>query len=500
MARKVIDIDKKGSESFQTESVNLEKFKQSLSENKNIMMSFSTFEHSSQFNIIFPLANLDLHTFLHGEYVDFHKRSHDFTPQFLWQETWRLAVALKFLHEGLALPSGHVSCAHYDLKPENILVEWSTIAGSTVPGSPSHTPVGRWKISDFGIAVVNPRDLVESRSGLAASQHLTLGEWIREKSVKPPRDPGPFQAPEMQKHKGLRVSTSSDMWSFGCVISMILAFALGGPEKVRELYKCRVETYPDDYFYTDTPINGPVVKPQIERWLKNQKELNIFEKHREWISKCQELVHDLLSIDKDNRLELLRTRDAGNRLLKIVSLTEGLPIEARKRLWTPIESQHGSDESKEPNTTILGEDNSKALALKVPPTLAPYPPQGDQTPLHLLNTPEPSSFVRLAVPTNVTQTALSTCGCRVAFLSGNVVYVYSLDQLHQQNHMWTSQRAARRIDKESFQKLFQCFYCYRPRQWTSVLLAGHFIALVSTSGHSNDPTVWPPLLEYSLTR
>ncbi|MCJ1469253.1 hypothetical protein MMC07_007886 [Pseudocyphellaria aurata] len=489
MARKVIEIDEKGKKSFLTESYNLEKFKQSLSKNENIMMSFATFEHGAQFNIISPLADLDLHKFLFGEYGDFLERSNGFTPHFLFQETWCLAFALKFLHEGLALPSGLVSCAHYDLKPENILVEWSTTAGSTAPGSPSDMPVGRWKLTDFGISVVNPRDPVEGQSGLAASQHLTPGDIIRERSMKPPRDPGPFQAPEMRKHKGLRVSTSSDMWSFGCVVSMILAFALGGPEKVWELHRCRdgEGAYSDDYFYTDTP-KGSIVKPEIGAWLDNQKELNIFEKHREWINKCQELIHDLLSIDKYDRLERLRTHDAGKRLLKIGALIENLPKEDQKRLWTLIKSQHGLDESQEPNTTVLYEDTSKALALKMPPASARYSPQGDQSPLQLLNTPEPSSFVRLETPAGVTQTTLSTCGRRVAHCSASVTYVYLLDQLHQQTDKWTSQGDARRVEKESFQHLFQCFHCYKTRQWTSVLLAGNFIALASTSRQYNDYT------------
>lgn len=482
MARKVIDIDR--SRSFQTENFNLEQFKKSLSTNKNIMMSFATFEHGSQFNIISPLANLDLHTFLHAEYGDFHQRSTGFTPQFLFEETWCLAFALKFLHAGLALPTGRVSCAHLDLKPENILVEWSTQAVSTVPGSTSDTPVGRWKISDFGISVVKPLDIVEGHSGLA----LTPGDVIRERSVNPPRDPGPFQAPEMQRNRGLRVSTSSDMWSFGCIVTMILAFALGGPEKVSELYKCRKNEYPDDYFYTDTSTNGAVVKPEIEKWLGDQVKADMYSEHMEWILKCQELVHDLLAIDKSQR-----PSDAGNRLLTIGVIINSLPRGQRGPLWMPEQLQLGPGSvetfAQEMDSTLNPELNQGVLVLTVPPVLGPWSPQGEQVPLQLLNTPEPSTFARLEVPTNVTQTALSPCGRRVAFLSGSTVYVYTLDQLHQQNDRWTSQRAARRIERNSFQQLFQCFHCFRTCQWTSVLLAGHFIALVSTSRHRNDYTV-----------
>lgn len=497
MARKVIDIDKKGSKSFQTENFNLEQFKKSLSKNENIMMSFATFVHGSQVNIISPLANLDLHAFLHGEYGDFHQRSAEFTPRFLFQEAWCLAFALKFLHEGLALPSGRVSCAHFDLKPENILVEWSTEAVSTVPGSTLDLPVGRWKISDFGISVVNSLDTVAGQTGFAAGQHLTPGDVIREKSMKPPRDSGPFQAPEMQKNKGLRVSTSSDMWSFGCIVTMILAFALGGPEKVRELYKCRSEAYSDDYFYTDTPADAPVVKSEIKKWLSDQVDADIYKTHREWISKCHELIHGLLSIDKHRRL-----KNAGERLLEIGVLIENLPKGERRQLWVPepIQPQQGSGEliTQEPNNAVVREHTSRSLALTVPRLLTQYPPLGDQAPFQLLNTPEPSTFAGLEVPTNVTQTALSSCGSRVAFLSPTAVYVYVLDRLHQQKERWSSQKAAKRIEKNPIEQSFQSFHCHKTRQWTSVLLAGHFIALASTSRHSNDYTVRSPLFTRSL--
>lgn len=488
MARKVINIDDKGSKSFQTEKFNLEQFKKSLSKNENIMMSFATFEHGSQFNIISPFADLDLHTFLGGQYGDFYQRSAGFEPRFLFEETWGLAVALKFLHRELALPSGPVSCAHFDLKPENILVEWSTKAVSTDRGSTSDMYVGRWKITDFGISVVNHLYEEKSRS----SQHLTPGDVIREireRSVNPPRDPGPFQAPEMQKHKGLLVSTPSDMWSFGCIITMILAFALGGPRKVRELYECRCEEYVDDYFYTDISIDGPAVKPQVETWLSGQVEADIFEIHREWISKCHELILKLLVIDKRLRS---RSEDASDGLYGICVLLKNLRLEARRRLWVPerIQVQQGSDESSPQELNNIGTSEHFPSV----PALPSGQQQGDQALLQLLNTPEPSTFARLEVPSHVKQTVLSPCGRRVAFLSGSTVSVYVLDQLHQQNAWSTSPNPTRwRIEKDSAQKSYQCFHCHKTRQWTSVLLAGHFIALVSKSKHSNDYSVGSPL-------
>lgn len=446
--------------------------------NENIMMSFATFEHGSQFNIISPLANLDLHTFLHGDYEDFHQRSTDLTRHYLFKEVWCLAVALKFLHEGLVLSSGRVSCAHLDLKPENILVVWSPQRASTAQGSPhadDDKPVGMWKISDFGISVVRP----------LVTGHLTAGDVIREKSLRPPRDPGPFQPPEMQRHRGQGVTTSSDMWSFGCIIAMVLAFALNGPEKVKELYSCRREGYSDDYFYTDGP-DGPKVKPEIKMWLRAQIELDNYERHRSWITKCVELVQCLLTIDKRQRQ--LDSQHAGDSLWEICIITRDLPIEDQK-VWVSNIVQP-QQESVEP---IVQEINDRQ-----PGSSAPFhwPPISNAGSFRLLNTPEPSAFARLDSPPNVTQATLSAGGERVAFLNRNNIYVYELDGFHKSKDRWTTQRLARPVDKQSMQQFFQCFHGRKNRQWKSVLLAGPFIGLESTSRNSHDNTVRLILLLY----
>ena len=240
MERKVIESNKVGDRIFQTERQNLEHFKDCLSRNDNIMLSFATFVHGSHFNIISQLADLDLHKFLYGNYPEYFQQRSRFTLPALFQEAWCLASALNFLHEELRLRTRPTSCAHMDLKPENILIFFSSNISVTV---------GRWKFGDFGIAIIEPWDAEAHGSRIDKGQQLAPGDVIRERSINPPREPGPFQAPEMQPNKGLRVSKSSDMWSFGCIIVLILAFAIGGHEEVQQLYKCRKDGYIDDYFY-----------------------------------------------------------------------------------------------------------------------------------------------------------------------------------------------------------------------------------------------------------
>lgn len=57
------------------------------------------------------------------------------------------------------------------------------------------------------------------------------------------RDAGPYQPPETRGQK-IKVTKECDLWSFGCILAMILAFALRGPDLVRELVEvCQKDLY-----------------------------------------------------------------------------------------------------------------------------------------------------------------------------------------------------------------------------------------------------------------
>ncbi len=481
MARKVIDSTKLGTKSFNTERRNLEQFKGCLSKNDNIMMSFSTFVHGSQFNIISPLADLDLHDFLYGNYGETSQRCTGFTPRALFEEAWCLANALNFLHEQLNLRTGPISCAHMDLKPENILVE------GLLPSPNGEMVVGRWKISDFGIAIIRPLD-AEAHESRASKEHqlAALGDVIRDISMKPPRPPGPYQAPEMQPQEGLRVSKSSDMWSFGCIIAMILAFAIGGPEKVRQLLECRKNGHTDDYFYM---MEGPAVKPNIVNWLKYQAECQNLKEHRQWISECQILILDLLTVKKEDRPS---AEEAGMSLLSMREASGRISLEKQK-LWgvtkqeqpTVISTSSARDDINSLHSAQSFEtDGERTPPNHIPPPMpnftAPDELRIGQVPFKPLNVNHSSSFIRLETPLNVKKACLSSCGRRAAFLSGSAVYLYQIDVLDDDPTSWKPKSHAKRLDKDAIPRL-KTFESTEARQWTSIFLAGPFCALASTS-------------------
>src|ERR1700723_3857321 len=106
--------------------------------------------------------------------------------------------------------------------------------------------------------------------------------------------------------QGGRVTKSSDLWSFGCILATVLAFTLGGPGKVSELYLCRRREgqYENDYFYTD----GPVVKSEVLQWLNTQVDAHS-PAQKQWIKLSQDLILGLLSIDKNLRPSAQEARD-----------------------------------------------------------------------------------------------------------------------------------------------------------------------------------------------
>lgn len=89
------------------------------------MLSLTTFTHGSHFNIMSPLADLDLRQFLTGDYHDYLERQTRFTPYDLLMEAACLVGALDFLHFRLRLTDKKIACAHLDFKPENVLVIWN---------------------------------------------------------------------------------------------------------------------------------------------------------------------------------------------------------------------------------------------------------------------------------------------------------------------------------------------------------------------------------------
>lgn len=188
------------------------------------------------------LADTDLKKFLYQ--TDFETQCSNVAQ--LLKEASDLLDALRWLHAGLSLAGRMQVCCHMDLKLDNILVYDI--------GNPDF-PVGRWKISDFGISsMTEPEKSQRPKPGLPKASNPTPAGTIAriastihrtgEVLTTAPRVPGPYSAPEVEK--GSQVGPPSDIWSFGCILFQILVRGVDSIEsrKISPLI---------DYFQTSKP-------------------------------------------------------------------------------------------------------------------------------------------------------------------------------------------------------------------------------------------------------
>jgi serine/threonine protein kinase len=485
MARKVFESRQDGNlanRSFETERRNLEQFKECLSGNQNIMLSFATFIHGSEFNIISPLADFDLAIFLYGKYSNFSQRAQNFTPHNLFSEAWRLCHAIHYLHDELYLYSNvHVQCAHLDLKPDNILVDW-------LPKNDSGLPlVGNWKIADFGISDIASYLPNGQPARNSAGSKLPLGAIMRERSLRPiRRGEGPFQPPEMERQGVKEVSTTADMWSFGCILSMILAFALGGPEEVTRQHQYRTDGI-SDYFYTmDSRV--AMIKPGFEEWLQEKIDSPDLQRDEAWIKECRNLILDMLKINETERLPAKDARD------RIQSVTKAMHDYRRgtKRMWIPEHASVGFSNSVSPgiDTGLQFSPASRRESWLSTNRIADASTRPEQRALSACDS------VRLETPPRANHSVLSPCGRRAATWCKSAIYIYDLGFLRDPTLWNTTRQYSRAVVPKS------SIYYESPlgHNWLFLQLAGPYIARVSSAGSSPTSTVWLPTNNVSKKR
>lgn len=195
----------------------------------------------------------------------------------LVKQAYLLADALLWLHHDLSeFGKPQIYIAHMDLKPHNILIKGDPLD--------KNTPAGTWMISDFGISgfheTSNEPTNEENGTILNVAARLTsrtpLDDAIRGR--------GPFQPPEMALERmrpklrdQLRPDyRKCDVWSFGCILSEILAFALGKRGGVIHFRDIRYHGGDDNFYSFTTSPEGAIsditaentkLKVSVTRWM-----------------------------------------------------------------------------------------------------------------------------------------------------------------------------------------------------------------------------------------
>ena len=153
--------------------------------------------------------------------------------QWFLQHFQGLLDALEFLHTALKPGTGEDIClVHGDLKPQNILVFNRSSAEEV------------WKLNDFGESEVMNRYPPEGRrftrflfnptQPFSQEDHTNSGaRHIRT---------GPFLAPETKTTKESNIGNErakSDVWSMGCILTILLSFLSDGTASIREFQRRR---------------------------------------------------------------------------------------------------------------------------------------------------------------------------------------------------------------------------------------------------------------------
>ena len=492
-----------GKLNFDTELRALKYFTTCLTNNDNIMQSFASFIHGSTFIILSPWADgRDLHLFLTrpDEILEnYMSKSHRFSPDNLLTEAYNLAGALDFLHNRFVSPRGKkLRCAHLDLKPENVLVAFPPDSRA------SEAPVGRWKISDFGLskveeAVTEGRVIPVAKDDQAAS--MAPGNIARELSIQPPtRGAGAFQPPEVQNTGPVKVSTRRDVWSYGCILAMVLAFALKGPEEVKEQTRKRDTSGVDDFFYrrahrhSRTPGPSPhlsymidaEIKPPVRRWLEQAHRL-AGEQHGQWIQHTSDLIFALLDVNVTSRPEINAAVDTLNTIL---ATTETL---ATHRLWgfddssampepkviPPPEPPSHQQRIESPSAAVIEHSPSSSTSNILPSPRSPRRDSkrssGGSTSIFSQDDPT-RTFARLVAPQSCLGAAIEPFGQAAALWSAHDVKIYNLSPLYADGEVWASRPVNTHTELDGLS--MGPIYLPKTSKCKKVQLAGQWLAIL----------------------
>lgn len=492
-ARKRITAKKK--RDFRAETKALVEFNNCLVEHRNIMKSLASFVHGEEFVILTPWAEGgDLAQFLYAPEKTFREqypeRSRRFTPNNLMLEAFNLAQALRFLHFEMDTKMGRkLKCAHLDLKPDNILV-------CLPPGD--DCPVGIWKITDFGMAQIE--ETVAS-VGVVPEEGISQpapGDVLRDMSTKPPkRGAGTFQPPEVQTKDTAKVSTRRDVWSFGCILAMVLAFAVGGPDEVWKQFKYRNNTK-HDFFYSRVPgarrrARGsrwslPVpdrdeweIQPDVRKWLEEESWSRHAAVHHTWIQNCAKLVISLLNVNILHRPEIHAA------ISGLGMITGHTAVHGSERMWEFGDVAYEPREVPEitpqlavgadvddTDTEIMGRMSN------TPPSSAPSPNRGLSPSMSWTSAQKPDesvSFFKLDAPSNALQARISADATQAALHNSKEIFVYDLAAVKDDSGLWAEKPSRSSMLAEHQVKTAACTLRRNP-SIVSVYVAGPYIGLL----------------------
>ncbi|KAJ5165156.1 uncharacterized protein N7500_006986 [Penicillium coprophilum] len=223
----------------------------------NIVDIYGSLSIGTNYSIFMPLAMCDLSAYM----GDDRARPNTITKTDMINSARGLAGGLDFLHNGMRTAEGdRIVCYHMDLKPSNILVYLETV---------NDKQEFVWKISDFGMS----RLKLKSRR-----EETDFDSWfVRFQQPKDAStsatynrrgDGSTYLGPEsLSPHRAMR--KANDVWSLGCILSIVFTFLEEGSSGVREYREKRIKHRSSDgdrFFVADPLFGRPKIHPAVTLW------------------------------------------------------------------------------------------------------------------------------------------------------------------------------------------------------------------------------------------
>ncbi|KAE8382718.1 kinase-like domain-containing protein [Aspergillus bertholletiae] len=331
LARKDFQLDREG----ENEQMILNTIRDQTRQHRHIMVALASLQYGPTYSLFFPLASCNLWEYLNG--VGAEDRPPPSTLQEKSDIYWRgvtLAGALAFLHHEFRDQKFEVfSCYHLDLKPHNILV--------FDPYTPSET----WKIADFGLSRVKGRG-PDGEADVELVMPIIARAQRRPRRLQDPstlnrRGEGTYLAPECSLPSG-RVSSASDVWSLGCIISLVMSYIDSGYSGVVEFARQRRRQDHGDKFYT-IRHGKPKLSPVVKAWYKHlmyRARASPFPMEHDIVCKTLDFLQKfVLHPTRDQRVT---SREVEDTLMSISHLFHRKPSETSSRWWTRRPSMSAS--------------------------------------------------------------------------------------------------------------------------------------------------------------
>jgi serine/threonine protein kinase len=226
--------------------------------NPRIVKILGSYVYKGVYNLLFPLADMDLDDFLQGKPAPWVFRHTDE----IVEELRGLATALNDVHSYRCQETELelIGC-HHDLKPSNILIFG-----------------GRLTLADFGLS-----RLIPPEQGSGTDFKDCLGDYFSPESLD-------------ENFSRQKIGRASDIWSFGCVIIEVITFCEYGVKGVNQFRSIRRTEgrprYMNSWFHS-----GGKMKIEVDHWLSKLQG----ETQDESISALAALARNMLDESPDSR-------------------------------------------------------------------------------------------------------------------------------------------------------------------------------------------------------